>query len=149
MISYRLCSEKYAHDLNGTGARLNGGRWNSRGLPLIYSSEHESLCVLEILVHLDKDELPEDLVLVKYHLPDGDYDKLDYDSLGQENGISANGLDTQNTGDTFLKDCKKLCLLVPSVVFPYEYNVLINPGHPEASNIRILEIIAFNWDPRL
>src|ERR1044071_2638945 len=36
----------------GEGARLYGGRWNSRGTAVIYVSEHESLAALELLVHL-------------------------------------------------------------------------------------------------
>ncbi|HTH19992.1 MAG TPA: RES domain-containing protein, partial [Candidatus Udaeobacter sp.] len=36
----------------GEGARIYGGRWNSRGTAVIYVSEHESLAALELLVHL-------------------------------------------------------------------------------------------------
>ena len=36
----------------GEGARVYGGRWNSRGTPVIYVSEHESLAALELFVHL-------------------------------------------------------------------------------------------------
>src|SRR5437016_14593522 len=35
----------------GEGSRLYGGRWNSRGTPVVYVSEHESHAVLEICVH--------------------------------------------------------------------------------------------------
>src|ERR687891_740646 len=36
----------------GEGARVYGGRWNSRGTAVVYLSEHESLAALELLVHL-------------------------------------------------------------------------------------------------
>jgi RES domain-containing protein len=36
----------------GEGARIYGGRWNSRGTAIVYVSEHESLAALELLVHL-------------------------------------------------------------------------------------------------
>ena len=36
----------------GEGARVYGGRWNSRGTAVIYVSEHESLAALELFVHL-------------------------------------------------------------------------------------------------
>ncbi|MGH7564183.1 MAG: RES family NAD+ phosphorylase [Gemmatimonadota bacterium] len=41
------------------GARRAGGRWNSKGRPMIYTSEHLSLPVLETLVHVTRDELPD------------------------------------------------------------------------------------------
>lgn len=52
MIVYRLC--KAAHiALDGKGARLWGGRWNSADWPMVYTAATPSLAVLEILVHLD------------------------------------------------------------------------------------------------
>src|SRR2546430_16372050 len=36
----------------GEGARVYGGRWNSRGTAVIYVSEQESLAALEFFVHL-------------------------------------------------------------------------------------------------
>jgi len=36
----------------GEGARVYGGRWNSRGTAVVYVSEHESLAALELFVHL-------------------------------------------------------------------------------------------------
>jgi len=37
---------------DGEGARRYGGRWNSAGVPMVYASEHESLAVLEVRVHI-------------------------------------------------------------------------------------------------
>src|SRR5947199_8293287 len=36
----------------GEGARVYGGRWNSRGTAEVYVSEHESLAALELFVHM-------------------------------------------------------------------------------------------------
>ena len=52
MIVYRLANGEFTHDLSGKGAKLYGGRWNSFGLPAVYTTEHISLAVLEILVHV-------------------------------------------------------------------------------------------------
>ena len=46
MIVYRFAHPKFAHDLSGTGARLKGGRWNTAGTPVIYTSECISLALL-------------------------------------------------------------------------------------------------------
>ena len=59
MTCYRVVRRKYA-DLTGEGARLYGGRYNPPGIPAIYSSENIALALLEILVHVDKAEVPTD-----------------------------------------------------------------------------------------
>ncbi len=41
-----------ADDLSGGGAKLTGGRWNSKGNAVVYTSRSISLAVLETLVHL-------------------------------------------------------------------------------------------------
>ena len=55
MKTYRLSRGKYANDISGIGARLNGGRWNSRGKNALYCAENISLAKLEVAVHLDLD----------------------------------------------------------------------------------------------
>jgi RES domain-containing protein len=54
MLVYRISGQRFANDLSGTGARLNGGRWNSVGLSLLYAASYRSLALLEILVHTTK-----------------------------------------------------------------------------------------------
>ena len=44
---------------------------------------------------------------------------------------------------------KYLVLKVPSVVVQGEFNYLINPNHPEISNVKIKTIEKFNFDERL
>jgi RES domain-containing protein len=42
MIVYRLAKAKYSNDLSGKGAEKTGGRWNSKGTALLYTSESQS-----------------------------------------------------------------------------------------------------------
>ena len=70
MKLYRITSEKYSNDLQGTGARIDGGRWNSIGVEMLYTSESQSLAILEKLVHVDKDILPDNQVLIELEVPD-------------------------------------------------------------------------------
>ena len=51
--AWRIVKEKHAGTaFDGEGARLYGGRWNSRGTRVVYTSEALSLAALENLVHL-------------------------------------------------------------------------------------------------
>lgn len=51
MWAFRLA--RNTHPLyDGEGARRSGGRWNSKGVRVLYMSENRSLAALEVLVHL-------------------------------------------------------------------------------------------------
>lgn len=51
--AYRLVAPKWAASaLNGEGARLYGGRWNSPGRAMVSLSTSRALAALELLVHL-------------------------------------------------------------------------------------------------
>jgi RES domain-containing protein len=67
MQAFRLCRSAYpAYD--GEGARRVGGRWNSKGIRVLYTSENRSLAVLEILVHLSG-TLPDKYLLGVANIP--------------------------------------------------------------------------------
>ena len=69
----RICKTRHlATALSGEGARLNGGRWNSPGLPAVYTSSSLSLATLEVLVHLEDPELLANLFSwFPLEIPDG------------------------------------------------------------------------------
>ncbi|WBQ19097.1 RES family NAD+ phosphorylase [Sphingobium yanoikuyae] len=143
MILYRLC--KAAHvALDGEGARLWGGRWNSAGRPMVYAAATPSLAVLEVLVHLDvpPELLPDDLRLLTIEVPDGaSIQRLDPSPTDDDTCLEA--------GNLFLKTCKHLVMQVRSVVVPQEWNALINVLHPEMAGVTIIRNEPFQIDPRL
>ena len=52
--AWRIVKAKHAATaFSGEGAVLTGGRWNSRGVRVVYASSTLSLAVLESLVHLN------------------------------------------------------------------------------------------------
>src|SRR5947209_10689120 len=67
---YRVCRRIYAR-LDGEGARLVGGRWNSPGRPVVYMAESVALAVLENLVHMSRQDFPTGYVCVTAVFPDG------------------------------------------------------------------------------
>jgi RES domain-containing protein len=148
MIVYRLSSGTYRNDLSGTGAKLYGGRWNSAGLRALYTTEHISLAVLEILVHIKSYGLPPDYHLITIEIPDTTaVVTIDQGKLKQNwKDDIAYG---QFIGDEFLNANQSLVLKVPSAIIDQEYNFVINPAHPDAAKIKIQSFKIFMFDKRL
>ena len=84
MIVFRLSKAQFANDLSGKGAELVGGRWNSRGNAMLYTSQSIALCVTEIAVHVPLGILPKDYQLVHIEIPDEDFLELKrYQKIGK------------------------------------------------------------------
>jgi RES domain-containing protein len=69
MILYRIVRNKYANDLSGRGGLLSAARWHDH-LPVIYTSVNSSTCILEKLVHMNPDEIHNDLEIITLNIPD-------------------------------------------------------------------------------
>lgn len=70
MIVFRLSKSTYTADLSGKGAEMSGGRWNSKGTAMVYTSQSKALCTVEIAVHTPLGNLPLDYTLVTISIPD-------------------------------------------------------------------------------
>ena len=70
MIVYRLCKEKYINDLSGYGAEINGGRWNNKGIPALYTACSRALAVLEVAVHVPFGIMPVNYYMTTIELAD-------------------------------------------------------------------------------
>ena len=145
MIVWRLASGRY-DPLDGEGARRVGGRWNSAGRPVIYTSETLSLALVEALVHLPT-PLPKGYMAFRIEIPDTGVEMLDLGVLSAE--WQSRIIDTRAVGDGWLQEERSLALGVPSVIVPEERNVLINPIHRDAGQLRAVDQRPFAWDPRL
>ncbi len=147
MIVYRLSKGQYANDLSGKGAELVGGRWNSRGNAMLYTSQSIALCVTEIAVHVPLGILPKDYQLIHIEIPDEDL--LEMKRLPKDWQSFPHSNSTQMIGDKFLKEHKHLVFKVPSAAVQGEFNFLINPKHKNFNHIKIVKIENFNFDERL
>ncbi len=150
MHVYRITTTRYSRDLSGTGARLYGGRWNPKGISVVYTAESRALATVEYLVHVPLSLVPRDLSLVTLHLPDaipcptlalGDLPAnwRDYPAPSALADLGAQWAATHET----------LALRVPSAVVAQEYNVLLNPLHPAMSQVTIVQVDLYQFDPRL
>lgn len=149
MKVFRICKEKYANDLSGTGAKLVGGRWNSKGIPILYTSESRALAMAEVAVHLPYNLIPNDFVLVTIDISDNiTIEEISAKDLPKKwNGFPINS-STQNIGNKFIKNNDALVLKVPSAVVAGDFNYLINSNHKGFDKIEIVSIIPFIFNNR-
>jgi len=131
--------------LDGEGARLHGGRWNSPGMPVVYTAGSRALAVLELLVWTDPDTLPAELHLFEIDVPDEAVAVAELPPDWQRPRHSA----CRELGDAWAASARTLLLSVPSAVIPEEPNHLLNPAHPGMSSVRVVGSRPFAFDPRL
>ncbi|NBA87442.1 RES domain-containing protein [Emticicia sp. CRIBPO] len=150
MIVYRLSKAKYSSDLSGRGAEKSGGRWNSKGVALVYTSQSRALCTAEIAVHTPLGLLPEGYELISIFIPDdASVLEMPFDKLPKDWKAFSHSRTTQQIGDVFAYERKHLVFKVPSVVVQGEFNYLINPDHRDFEDVRIESIEPFSFDERL
>lgn len=151
MKLYRISKSIYSDDLSGAGAGLFGGRWNPKGLNMLYTAGSISLATLEYLAHnihllntseicLSIIELPESASIREWKISD----------LPEHWNSRLNLRQCQEMGAQFLQEKKAYAMKVPSVIVPQEFNFLLNPNHPEHQKTKIIDKIApFKIDERL
>ncbi len=149
--AFRLCKTKFLSSaFSGEGARLNGGRWNSPGLAVVYTSSSLSLATLEVLVHLEDPEAFARLFSwVSLEIPNDLMERVDPTRLPAGWLADETNASSQSVGDAWLPSMRTAALAVPSVVTPGEWNYLLNPAHPRFPEIQIGEAKPFQPDPRL
>lgn len=136
--------------LDGEGARRAGGRWNSPGLAVVYTSSALSLAILELLVHTDPDLVPRDLYAFEIEVPASLVpDHLDVSILPSGWRDIPNHPACRAAGDAWLEQRSHALLGVPSAVVPEELNYLINPAHADAALIKVVRSRPFSFDERL
>ena len=147
---YRILRRPYStNPLDGEGAFRFGGRWSSVGTRVAYTAEHLSLAMVEYFVHLDADDIPHDLVLVRAEVPD----RVSRISLTPKQ-LPADWRHTPapaaltKIGDHFVHEGNACMLIVPSAIAPSESNWLINPAHAAFSKIRVHPPEPFTYDAR-
>jgi len=149
--AYRLVKRKWRQAaFDGEGARLYGGRWNSKGKACVYLAGSASLAMLEVMVHLDDYQLLEHYTLLEVTLPKSALMSLSTESLPKDWAVEPAPASTAEIGDNWLESQSSLALAVPSTVVPRERNYLINPEHARfQALIDSAAEIAFTPDKRL
>jgi len=150
MIVYRIVMSAYARDLSGAGPRLYGGRWNPKGVSVIYTSESRALAVLEFYVHLSRSVILPGLSIVSIEIPDSVSRKeIAMSDLPKNWRTYPAPPELAAIGAEWVRSRESLLLHVPSAIMPPERNSLINPVHSEMRKVRIIEIEEYGLDQRL
>lgn len=146
--AWRIVKEKHAATtFSGEGAFRTGGRWNSRGVRVVYASSTNSLAALENLVHLNPPILF-NYVAFRIRFDPALIEKLP-SPLPADWREQPPPPSTMTIGDRWAREVRSAVLEVPSVIIPSEVNYLLNPAHPDFGKIEIRKAEPFAFDPRL
>src|SRR5712692_7174911 len=150
MQFWRICRRRYAADAaNGEGARLYGGRWNSRGVRVVYASTSLALAAVETFVNLEPNLRPKDLVSIAGDIPDA----LEIGTLAPKalpaHWHETRGESLRRFGDEWIHAGQQVALLVPSAAIRGEWNVLLNPAHADFPKVKFQDPEPFAFDLRM
>lgn len=150
MRFWRICRGRYAAEAaSGEGARLYGGRWNSRGVRVVYASTSLALAAMETFVNLEPNLRPADLVSIEGNIPDAvSIGKLDVRTLPKR-WQETRDESLHRFGDEWIRGGQTAALLVPSAAIRVEWNVLLNPAHAQFSTIKFRLAEPFEFDARM
>jgi RES domain-containing protein len=151
MVAWRIGTDApdyTADDRSGEGARRDGGRWNRIGTPALYASESIALACLETVAHLGVGDLPLNRYLVQIEIPEALWVAAEHFAPATHVGWDAipSGKVSLDFGDAWAVQRRSLLLIVPSVIVPEERNFVINPRHPDSSQLRALKRRRFTYE---
>jgi RES domain-containing protein len=151
MLVYRLQNAKYAHEradiLSGEGAKLFGGRWNPKGLAVIYTSATPELAHSEFIMHL-KNLPPASCYLITLQIPDESVLTIEKENLPLDWRSKGYPISTKLLGEAWLKKGEFLAMKVPSSIVPVSFNFLINPTHKAINDVNVIHSEPFIFDER-
>jgi len=148
MEIFRITNKKYADDLTGKGAALNGGRWNKVGTPVLYCGASVEIALLETIVHLPANFAP-NLILLTLQIPNDSIDAITVSELPKKWYKHPAPEVLAEIGDAWTKSNSSIALKVPSVIVHTAHNFVLNCSHPKYQKVKVLKKQPFPLDGRL
>ena len=150
VTAWRIVRSRYVRTaFTGIGASTFGGRWNSPGVAVVYTSQSLSLAALEMLVHLEGPDLLHRYALVGVEIDDSFIEKLDNSRLPRHWRAEPPPVELQAIGDEWAASKNSVALQVPSALVPAENNFLLNPAHADFQKLVIGDPVQFSFEQRL
>ncbi len=147
MRAFRIADRRFPV-LDGEGAKMAGGRWNSPGRAVVYAAETFAGSMLEVLIHMNRLKVPKNRVYVELSIEDNLISSVPTEGVPVWN--ASDQIASRAFGDDWLKAGRSLSLLVPNLATRgVERNILINPQHPDFSRIIVSDPKEMEWDGRL
>ena len=148
--AWRLIKASHAHKaFTGEGARLWGGRWNSKGIRIIYTAESLSLAALEVMVHTHLYNALKNYVCIPIDFHPRLSQSIPIENLPDNWRADPIPESVRAIGDRWVQNQESVILKVPSAIIPTESNYLINPSHPDFKKMVIHSSQQFSFDSRL
>lgn len=150
MRAFRIVKKRHTLTaFSGEGARAYGGRWNHPGIPMVYAAQTRALAALESLAHFGGAERRMAFVTFEIEIPDKLAIHLAAASLPRDWRRAEPSTSTQGLGSEWQRSGRSAALVVPSVLIPQEFCVLLNPEHRDTDKIMVSYPGAFEFDDRL
>jgi RES domain-containing protein len=148
MNVYRISKCKFISNLAGTGAATFGGRWNSKGIHILYTAATPSLALLESVVHISNIPI-DDYCMATIEIPENKLKEIKITDLPKNWFINPAPDNLKLIGDKFIKDNIFLALKLPSAIMMEDFNFLLNPGHPDFNKVNLVATRTIPIDDRL
>lgn len=132
-------------DLSGVGGLVSAGRWNVMGIPIVYSTDHPATALLEILVHVDAEDMPQTYQLLEIDVPDD----VAVASAELPDDWKDDLATTQRLGTDFVAVATHSVMEVPCAIVPFTRNYLLNPDLLVRDGIHIVGVTMHPIDTRL
>jgi RES domain-containing protein len=149
-IAWRIVQAHVAkRAFTGEGARRYGGRWNNKGVGVVYTSGSISLAILEVLVHIPIYDILEEYVYIPVEFDPKLSTAVNPADLPTNWTQDPSPHAIKQIGDSWVENQDSVILEIPSAIVPTEKNYLINPAHPNFKKLKIGAPTTFDFDPRL
>jgi RES domain-containing protein len=153
MMAWRIDYEPHVKsNLSGLGSRRYGGRWSRKGVAMVYLSSSLSLAAFEKFVHAQP-RAGVDLHAVSVEVPGSAVEEAKRPRLSAWRSPEPLP-DTIEWGSQWAATRESLVAIVPSVLLPrrsfernLEFNLLLNPAHPDMRHVRVIDRMPYVFDP--
>lgn len=149
MTVFRIASANYIADLSGNGSKLYGGRWNEKGVAMVYFASSRAMAIMELLVHLMPEDLYKDYAIAEFKVPDDKILKISLTELPDNWKDEEREVYLKKIGKKFIDDGRYLLMQIPSILVEEENNFIMNPSHTDAQKVKLISQRIFKFDRRL